>query len=277
MSMAESYRTPDNLIELLDGAVRSAARTQVYASRLGGSAAVGDLADFERIPVTPLEVFRRSRLADLITCPEAVTWIAGPHRGQIASQAAVAEGADETEVRYELLADAVMGRLRPGAEHTAVVVASRRRRWFGAEAAAVLTRAGVPAHLILDADGDAPRRFLDRTAPDLVVLLSDALSEDDLPGSVELCVTFRLSHRMRRVPQIDLYLVEELGVLAQSDDCETYAPNRDAFYFEGADDGHLVVTSLYNRVRPMVRIRTEDRVRLMENGSLAIIELSPSG
>ena len=275
--MGASYRTPDNLIDLLDGAVRSAARTQVYASSLGRSAAVGNLADFERITLTPLAAYRQRRLADAVTCPGAVTWIAGPYRGQIASQVAGAEGAEETEVRYELLADAVTGRLRPGAEHTAVVVASRRRRWFGGEAAAVLTRAGVPAHLILDDGGPAARRFLDRTAPDLVVVLSDALSEGDLPGSVELCVTFRQSHRMRRVPQIDLYLVEELGVLAQSDDREMYALNRDAFYFEGSDDGHLVVTSLYNRVRPMVRIRTEDRVRLMEDGSLAIIELSPWG
>ena len=275
--MAVRYRTPDNLIALLDGAVRSAARTQVYDAGLGSSAAVSDMAAFERIPVTPLSAYRRGRLSDVVTCPEAVTWIAGPHRGQLASHVAVAEGADETEVRYELLADAVTGRLRPGSEHTAVVVASSRRRWFGAEAAAVLTRAGVPAHLILDSGGPATRRFLDRTAPDLAVALSDSLDEGDLPDSVELCVTFRMSHRMRRVPQIDLYLVEELGVLAQSNDCDAYAPNRDAFYFERFNDGHLIVTSLYNHVRPMVRIRTEDRVELTEDGSFAIMELSQSG
>ena len=275
--MAKSYRTPDNLIDLLDGAVRSAARTRVYAAGLGESAAVSDLADFERIPVMPLAAYRRSRLADVVICPEAVTWIAGPHRGQIASQVAVAEGADETEVRYELLADAVTGRLESGSEHTAVVVASRRRRWFGAEAAAVLTRAGLRSHLLLDTDGTAVSGFLERTAPDLVVVLSDSLDEGDLPDSVELCVTFRMSHRMRRVPQIDLYLVEELGVLAQSDDCYRYAPNRDAFYFERSEDGHLIVTSLYNRVRPMVRIRMEDRVKLTEDGSFTNIELSPSG
>ena len=275
--MAVRYRTPDNLIALLDGAVRSAARTQVYDAGLGSSAAVSDMAAFERIPVTPLSAYRRGRLSDVVTCPEAVTWIAGPHRGQLASHVAVAEGADETEVRYELLADAVTGRLRPGSEHTAVVVASSRRRWFGAEAAAVLTRAGVPAHLILDSGGPATRRFLDRTAPDLAVVLSDSLDEGDLPDSVKLCVTFRQSHRMRRVPQIDLYHVEELGVLAQSDDCDAYAPNRDAFYFERFNDGHLIVTSLYNHVRPMVRIRTEDRVELAEDGSFAIMELSQSG
>ena len=275
--MAASYRTPDNLIALLDGAVRSAARTQVYAAGLGRSAAVGDMAAFERIPVTPLSAYRRRRLSEVLASPPQVSWIAGPHRGQLASHVAVAEGADETEVRYELLADAVTGRLRPGSEHTAVVVASSRRRWFGAEAAAVLTRAGVPAHLILDSGGPATRRFLDRTAPDLAVVLSDSLDEGDLPDSVKLCVTFRQSHRMRRVPQIDLYHVEELGVLAQSDDCDAYAPNRDAFYFERFNDGHLIVTSLYNHVRPMVRIRTEDRVELAEDGSFAIMELSQSG
>ena len=275
--MAVRYRTPDNLIALLDGAVRSAARTPFYAAGLGRSAAVRDMAAFERIPVTTLGAYRRSRLADVLASTSEVTWIAGPHRGQLASHVAVAEGADETEVRYELLADAVTGRLRPGSEHTAVVVASSRRRWFGAEAAAVLTRAGVPAHLILDSGGPATRRFLDRTAPDLAVVLSDSLDEGDLPDSVELCVTFRMSHRMRRVPQIDLYHVEELGVLAQTDDCEMYEPNRDAFYFERFNDGHLIVTSLYNHVRPMVRIRTEDRFKLTEDGSFAMMELSPSG
>ena len=275
--MAAVYRTPDNLIALLAGAVRSAARTSSYAALQGKAAAVSDLADFERLPVTPLAAYRRTRLADVLASPREVTWIAGAHRGQVASPVAVAEGADETEVRYELLADAVTGRLRPDAEQTAVVVTSSRRRWFGAEAAAVLTRAGVPAHLILDSGRPVTRRFLDRTAPGLVVALSDSLDEGDLPDSVKLCVTFRQSHRMRRVPQIDLLLVEELGVLAQSDDCEMYAPNRDAFYFERSDDGHLIVTSLYNHVRPMVRIRMEDRVKLTEDGSFAIMELSPSG
>ena len=275
--MAAVYRTPDNLIALLDGVVRSAARTPFYAALQGKFATVGDLAVFERIPVTPLAAYQRRRLTDVLANPREVTWIAGPHRGQVASHVAVAEGADETEVRYELLADAVMGRLRPDAEQTAVVVTSSRRRWFGAEAAAVLTRVGVPAHLILDSSGPATRRFLDRTAPDLVVALSDSLDEGELPDSVKLCVTFRQSRRMRHVPQIDLFLVEELGVLAQSDDCETYAPNRDAFYFERSDDGQLIVTSLYNHVRPMVRIRTEDRVKLTEDGSFAIMELSPSG
>ena len=275
--MAAVYRTPDNLIALLDGAVRSAARTPFYAALQGKFATVGDLAVFERIPVTPLAAYRRRRLSDVLACPPQVSWIAGPHRGQVASHVAVAEGADETEVRYELLADAVMGRLRPGVEHTAVVVASNRRRWFGAEAAAVLTRAGAPAHLILDSGGPGTRRFLDRTAPGLVVALSDSLDEGDLPDSVELCVTFRIPHRMRRVLQIDLYLVEELGVLAQSDDCEMYAPNRDAFYFERSDDGYLIVTSLYNHVRPMIRIKTEDRVEVTADGSFAITELSPSG
>ena len=273
--MAAVYRTPDNLIALLDGVVRSAARTP-FCAALQGKSAVVDLAAFERIPVTPHAAYRRRRLADVLASPREVTWIAGPHRGQVASHVAVAEGADETEVRYELLADAVTGRLRPDAEQTAVVVTSSRRRWFGAEAAAVLTRAGVRSHLFLDTGGDGTRRFLDRTTPDLVVALSDSLDESDLPDSVELCVTFRLSRRMRRVPQIDLYLVEELGVLAQSDDCEMYAPNRDAFYFERSDDGHLIVTSLYNHVRPMVRIRTEDRVEVTADGSFAITELSPS-
>ena len=63
--MAASYRTPDNLVDLLDGVVRSAARTRLYAG-LGASASVSDLADFERIPVTPLAAYRRRRLEDVL-------------------------------------------------------------------------------------------------------------------------------------------------------------------------------------------------------------------
>ena len=58
--MAAVYRTPDNLIALLDGVVRSAARTPFYAALQGKFATVSDLAVFERIPVTPLAAYRRT-------------------------------------------------------------------------------------------------------------------------------------------------------------------------------------------------------------------------
>ena len=268
--MPATYETPRNLVELLDGAVRAAARTRYYSAGLAQLDGIRALSDLTAVPVTPLSTYRRQPLRDVLSDPSKVDWIAGPHMGQSASAVAVAEGADETEVRYELLADAVTARLGSRTEQTAVVVTSGRRRHFGAEVATVLTRAGVPAHLFPESSRSGARGFLSETAPEVVVALSDSLTEDDLPRSLQLCVTFRRSHRMERVPQLDLYLVDELGLIAQSDDCIAYAPNRDVFYLERSDDGYLIVTSLYNRVRPMVRIKTEDSVEFEEDGSIRI-------
>ncbi len=262
--MAARYRSPDNLEELLDRAFRSASRARFYAERLGGA------ASFEQVPLTPLAVYRRQRLADVLAAPSRVNWIAGPYGGQRACSVAAAEGDEETEVRYELLADAVTGGLESSEGHTAVVAASSRRLWFGAETAAVLTRAGIPAHLTAAAGGSWARRFLRETSPGVVVVLSDAVTEGDLPCSVGLCVTFRRPGFVERARQVDLYLVEEIGLLAQSDGCGVYAPNRDVFHFERSGDGYLVVTSLYNAVRPVVRIKTEDRVDFTGDGSFRL-------
>ena len=276
--MPATYRTPRNLVELLDGAVRSAARTTFYSPGLAQLDGIRALSDLTAVPVTALSTYRRQRLPDVLSDASKVDWIAGPYRGQSASAVAVAEGADETEVRYELLTDAVTARLGSRTGHTAAVVTSGRRQHFGAEVATVLTGAGVPAHLFPESSRSRARGFLSETAPEVVVALSNSLREEDLPRSVELCVTFRRSHRMERVPQLDLYLVDELGLIAQSDDCDAYAPNRDVFYLERSDDRYLVVTSLYNRVRPMVRIMTEDSVEFKEDGSIRITNAGgPSG
>ena len=275
--MPETYQTPDNLVELLDGAVRSAGRTAFYSAGLVQLDGIRALSDLAAVPAMALSTYRRQPLRDVLSDPSKVDWIAGPHKSRSSSLVPVAEGAEETEVRYELLADAVTARFGSRTDRTAVVVTSGHRRQFGAEVATVLTGAGVPAHLLPESGRSRTCGFLSDTAPEVVVALSDSLTEDDLPRSVELCVTFRRSHRMERVPQLDLYLVDELGLIAQSADCEIYGPNSDVFYLERSHDGYLIVTSLYNRVRPMLRIKTEDRVELAEDGSVTIKELSPLG
>jgi hypothetical protein len=271
--MANTYETPDNLVEQLDGAVRAAAKTAFY----GPSAArIQDISDFEQVPITPLSIYRRQRLPDLLADPSKVEWIAGPLRGQSDQVVAAAEGPDETGTRYELLADAVKARLGAEPTLTAVVVTSGRSRQFAAEVATILTRSGIPAHLLPDPGPARTSEFLSATGPKVVVLLSDGIVEDSLPSTTELCVTFRQSYRMNRVPQLDLYVLDEVGFMAQSPDCKSYIPNSDVFYFERSDDGFLVVTSLYNHVRPVIRIKTKDRVESI-GPWLRFVELSRRG
>lgn len=271
--MAKTYETPDNLVDLLDGSVRAAARTAFF----GPSAArIHDISDFEQVPITPLSIYRRQRLPDLLTDPSSVEWIAGPLRGQSDHGVAAAEGPDETGTRYDLLADAVKERLSAEPTLTAVVITSGRSRQFAAEVATILTRSGIPAHLLPDPGLARTREFLSTTGPQVVVVLSDGLAEDSLPSTTELCVTFRQSYRINRVPQLDLYVLDEVGFMAQSADLESYIPNSDVFHFERSDDGFLVVTSLYNHVRPVIRIKTEDRVESVDP-SLRFVELSRRG
>ena len=268
--MAKTYKTPDNLVEQLDGAVRAAARTAFYGRSVGR---IQDISDFEQVPITPLSTYRRQRLADLLADPSRVEWIAGPLGGQSEDGVAVAEGPDETGTRYDLLADAVRARMGAEPIRTAVVVTSGRRRQFAAEVATILTRSGIPAHLLPDPGPARTREFLGATGPQVVVVLSDGIAEDSLPSTTELCITFRQSYRINRVPQLDLYVLDEVGFMAQSADLESYIPNSDVFHFERSDDGFLVVTSLYNHVRPVIRIKTEDRVESVGR-SLRFVELS---
>ena len=73
---------------------------------------------------------------------------------------------------------------------------------------------------------------------------------------------------------LDYYLVDELGFLGHSDDCVDYAMNRDTFYFETSESGKLIVTDLYNRTRPLLRIETDDKVILDDKGFARLIELA---
>jgi phenylacetate-coenzyme A ligase PaaK-like adenylate-forming protein len=65
---------------------------------------------------------------------------------------------------------------------------------------------------------------------------------------------------MERLPQLDLFVVDELGFLGQSQDGEGYVLNGDSYYFERSERGRLIVTSLFNRVQPLLRIETQDIV-----------------
>ena len=268
------YKTPDNLVELLNGVVGAAVRTSFYASRLPKTPSIGCLDDFAEMPITSIGAYRSQRLRDVLAEPSRVEWIAGRYRGQSASEVAVAEGPDEGMYRYDLFTDAVKQHVSLQAGLTCAVVTSPPRRYFAAEIATILIRAGVSSHLLVDHGRPNVGRLLDRLEPDILVLLADRPTEDALPPSARLCVTFRRSHRLSRVPQLDVYVVDELGFLGQSTDLNVYGMNRDVYYFERSTRGNLIVTALHNRVQPMLRIETEDSARVLSDGYVELGDLS---
>ena len=271
------YETPANLPELLDGTVRSAAVTAFYSPILEDRPRIRDLEDFSRIPITPLQRYREQRLADVLAEPSKVEWIVGPYKGQSPRSVAVAEGADEGTDRFDIFADAVKECISFERQWTCAVVTSAEKRYFAAEIATMLIRSGIPSHVF--ADQGKPRTYerLRHTSPEVLVILSDPLDEAKLPQSIELCVTFRRSQKLVRFPQLDMHVIDELGFLGQSTDCESYTSNRDVYYFERSDAGNLIVTALYNRVRPVLRIETMDLVKPLESHHMQFVELSASG
>ena len=68
---------------------------------------------------------------------------------------------------------------------------------------------------------------------------------------------------MTRVPQLDVYHVDGLGFLGHSADLQTYTLNSDVYYFEQSSDGRLMVTPIYGRGQPALRVITEGRVEFV--------------
>jgi hypothetical protein len=270
------YQTPDNLVALLDKVVRAASRTRYYSPMLAGRCGVRDLDDFARIPVTPLAEYRKQRLRDAVAEPSRIEWILGPYRGQSPGSVAVAEGADEGGIRYDVFMDALKDCSSFQRAGMCALVASPAKRYFAAEVATIMIRAGIPSHVFIDRDSPRTYERLHHMNPELLVILSDDLAEAELPDSVQLCVTFRRSQRIVGFQQLDLYFVDELGFLGHSTDCDVYALNKDVYYFETSENGCLVATALHNRVQPMLRIETMDEVKALEGHTLKFVEMSAS-
>ena len=269
-----SYETPDNLVELLDAVVNQAARTAFYSSKLNGHRRIRNPEDFGNIPVTSLETYRRQRFADVLAEPSKVEWIVGPYKGQSPDSVAVAEGPDEEADRYELLTDAVKECISLQKKRTCAVVTSPEKRYFASEVATILINAGIPSHVFTDKGTPRTYELVEHVSPEVVVILSNNLSETRLPANTELCITFRRSHRLRRFHQLDVHVVDELGFLGHSTDCESYKLNKDVYYFERSASGSLIVTSLYKRVQPMLRIETTDKVSPLAGHTLEFTKLS---
>ena len=271
------FNTPDNAVELLDGVVRAAMRTPFYRERFPQRFRVTSLADFRGLSITPISTYRRQRLGRVVADPSRVQWIVGPHRGQRAAAMPVAEGLEETASRYGVFRDALRDALPTAGRGPAVVVSEPRRRYFAAEISTMLGHLGIPAHVFPSGATPAALAAIDKLSPRILVALTDRLDESSLPPSVELCVTFRRSHLLERVAQLDLYVVDEFGFLAHSTDMRDWVVYNDQYFFEKARGGGLVVTALRNTTQPLIRLKTMDSVASLETHRLRFANLDPTG
>ena len=254
------YESPANLVELLGAVVEAAGRTRFYRDRLDGVHGIARLDDFRELPVTPIGLLRRQRLGDTLAAPRALQWIVGSYRGRAQPSVAVAESVTETAARYDVFRDALRDAWDLAAVRTAVVVTSPDRRHFAAEISTILGYMGIPAHVLVDGDDERPYRAIRLLGPDLLVVLADGFDEEKVTGHAGHAVTFRRSHRLAKLRQVDVYMVDELGFLGHSGDMERWTLYNDQYLYERPESGRLVVTALHNRTQPMLRIETEDTV-----------------
>ena len=68
-------------------------------------------------------------------------------------------------------------------------------------------------------------------------------------------------HHLNSVPQLDIYLVDEIGAMAHSIDQKVWVPYNDLYYFEQTTKNDLVVTSIRSRLRPILRMRVADNIK----------------
>ena len=267
-----AYKTPDNLVELLDRVVRSASRTAFYDPRLSGVTGIATLDEFRVIPPTPLSEFHERSLRDTLAEPSKVDWIVGADGGQSPTRTAMVESADEGAIRYDVLADAVKEQASLDASTVCTAVSTPERRYFASEVATILIAAGAHAHVFTDEGRPRTYERLDLLGPQVVVMLSPRLEEDRLPETTKLALTFNREHQLTRIPQLDVYHVDGLGFLGHSSDLDTYTLNSDVFYFEQSSDGRLMVTPLYGRVQPALRVLTEDKVEFVAESRVRFVE-----
>jgi hypothetical protein len=267
----KTYEKPDNIIELLNGLVRSAAETAFCGPRLTGIPSISTLNEFRAISTTLLSEFRSQKLRDVLGEADKIDWIVGTNGGRSPALAAIAESADEGAIRYDILVDAVKERILLDESTVCVVVSTPDRRYFASEIATILIAAGAQAHVFTDDRRIRVYQRIDIVAPDIVVLMSNGVSDEKLPESVELCITFNREYRVTRFPQLDVYQIDGLGFLGHSADQQTYTLNSDTFYFEQSSDGKLIVTPFYSRVQPALRVQTEDRVELLSQSRMRFI------
>ena len=247
---------PSDYVALLAATVRSARRSRFWSDRLG-DVTIRSVADFNRLPMTSVDEYRRQPFGSLIADVGGIDWIPGPLLGQSLNRAPMSEGSEEARVRIELMVEAVMSVLPTDLLNTsAVVVSTQASRYFGAELSAVFVRAGVPAHLVTETATDRIGQLLEAFAPDTVALLSPAIDPVDLPESVGGLITVGRRSRVEHLRLVDLFVQNELGILGVAIGSDRYRMNHHRFHFEESREGTLVATPYFSRVQPVIRLDT---------------------
>ena len=257
MSGAPLFKRPANAAEILAAVVESARRAPFWKRRLGDRP-IRSLADFESLPTTPASEYRRQRFGDVLADPSRVGWIPGPLLGQSPDRVAVAEGADEAQVRIRAITRALSRAVPPGVERpTALVASTAAGRYFGAEMCAALIRRGIPAHLVTDEGSDDLAGLARRLEPDVLGILTPALDVENLPRSVVGAIGLIGSPPPRWVERnVAILAQNELGALGFAVNGGGVVLNEDLFHIETSPGGTLIATPYYSRVQPIVRLDT---------------------
>ena len=142
-----TYRTPDNVVELLGRVVDAAKKAPLYSSNIPEGIDIASVEDLSRIPLTSLASYRTQRLADVLAEPDHVQWIVGAYRGQLADTVAVAEGPDEAAIRFDIFMDALKDCLSDEKRRTCAIVSSVERMFFAAETATIFRLCSSPMAL----------------------------------------------------------------------------------------------------------------------------------
>ena len=257
MSGARSFERPANPAEILAAVVESARRAPFWSRRLGDRP-IRSLADFESLPTTPASEYRRQRFGDVLADSSRIGWIPGPLLGQSPDRVAVAEGADEAQVRIRAITRALSRAIPPGMERpTALVASTAAGRYFGAEMCAALIRRGIPAHLVTDEGSDDLAGLVRRLEPDVLGILTPALDVENLPRSVVGAIGLIGAPPPRGVERhVAILAQNELGALGFAVNGGGAVLNEDLFHIETSPGGTLIATPYYSRVQPIVRLDT---------------------
>ena len=255
---------PADYTDLLIEAVASARRSRFWKRKLG-ERPVRSQADFDKLPFTSVGEYRGQSFASVVAKPDGIEWIQGSWLGQSPDHVPVAEGPTEAKVRVELLTNAIRPVL-PDRVHSssALVVAARERRHFGAETCAALVRMGVQAHLAIDEATDRLEGLIRAFEPDVVVALSPVVDPasstgqalNTLPESVTGVVTVGRGSPIAGLRHVDLCVQNELGVLGVAFGSDRYEMNHHRFHFEESPMGTLAATPYFSRVQPLIRLDT---------------------
>ena len=250
---------PTAFLEHLIAVVGAARRTTFWSARLG-DLRVSSLTDFDRLPETAAECYRKQRFDAVVAFPEDIEWIPGPLLGQSPHRVPVVEGSAEAQVRVGLVEEAVRTVVQSAdvrdRNQTAVVVATSLNRHFGAEMCGVFIRIGVPAHLVVDTGTERLQELIDLFQPDIVAALSPMIDIQKLPPIVRGVVTVGRGALSGSFNHVDLCVQNELGVLGHTTIDGRRVMNHHRFHFEVSSQGTLLVTPYFAITQPMVRLDT---------------------